>query len=672
MKAQATVTAVLVAILLTVTGCGGSSSTSDTVIPTPPGSILDCDMAGMPCALSDVPLAVLERSDDLADNVANLLNDGMSLVEVLDWISHQDDVVDAQADDTALRFRVEEGRYVWILTQEALAPVLSASLQSVGPASLKPADPRFATTVSGQEDVVGQDPVEKSALSLAPFKYEFTYADDASTVAAILSGTRGYSNSVVLLENQTRTSATVGISNFKAWNDFDVIHVSSHGATICDVNDHCSTVIYTGDTYGSASELLTLTELGVSTARIVGDGRSLFAVGADFFKANYPTGLSDSLVYISACETLGIGDNDVAGALLGDHAAYMGWSQPVLSNASQAAAATFYSHASEHGSTVTEAWSTLGPLQTNVYTNKKGKKIQAELLVATDDDHDLRIREVISLLDPDNGSLLTDGAEVSVVGTVGDGVNDSFRYRIQVDGVAEGQADLFVVHFAIDGLDAPLMTAAEGEAISDTSWVLSGELPLGEDAQDGQMLELESWVELPEGGISEHAVTPVLRDRVEAWEGQATAFNGGVLTDFGRTGTVTVRFELESENNGIKRFEVVSGTMEWSITGTVHPPEGPCTFQFGPIDVPVVPFTGNRLTIDTTTTPATYSGFGQTQGDEIRLAEGCGDGAFSTRPSLIWFSTDGAENLTVSLDGNSITGSNASSTSDWQWTFTRE
>jgi hypothetical protein len=153
--------------------------------------------------------------------------------------------------------------------------------------------------------------------------------------------------------------------------------VSSHGATICDVNDHCSTMIYTGDTYGNASELLTLTEVGVSTARIVGEERRYFGVGADFFKDNYPAGLSDSLVYISACETLGIGDNDVVGALLGDGAVYIGWSQPVLANAAQAAAAAFYTDASEHGSTATEAWRSLGPLQINDYTNSKGVAIKA-------------------------------------------------------------------------------------------------------------------------------------------------------------------------------------------------------------------------------------------------------------------------------------------------------
>ncbi len=670
MKAQATVTAVLVATMLTVAGCGGPSSPLRSapvpIIPTLP-AVLGCDMAGIPCALSDVPLAVLERSDEIADNAANLLNDGMSLTDTLAWILTQADVVDAQADDTALRFRVEGGRYVWILTQDALAPTNAPLTQPVALASPQAKGARPA------EAVVGQDPASKKALSIAPFKYEFGFYDDAASVASILSGTRGYSGNVVLLENQTKTSATVGIENFKGWTEYDVIHVSSHGATMCNDNDQCTTMIYTGDTYGNALELLTLTELGLNTARIVGQDRRLFAVGAEFFIANYPEGLKDSLVYFSACETLGIGDNDLADSLLGDEAAFLGWSQPVLSNASRAAAIAFYSDASEHGSTATQAWSSLGPLQINDYTNKEGKAFHAELLVATDNENDPRIREVISLLDPDSGSLLTDGAEIGVIGTIGDGENDSFQYRIQIDGVTEGQAELFIVHFAIDGLDAPLMTAAEGEAISETSWVLTGELPLGQDAQDGQMLVLESWVELPEGGISEHAATPVIRGPgVEAWEGQLTAFNGGVFTDLDRWGTVTVRFELVSEDKKTKRFEIVGGTMQWSISGTVHPPSGPCQFQFGPIDVPVVHFTGNRLVIDTKKTPATYSGFGQTEGDEIRVAEECGEGAFSTRPRLIWFNTDGAENLTVSPDGNTITGSHASGNSDWQWTFTRK
>ncbi len=677
MKAQATATAVLVAILLTFVGCRDSPDDAPTTgdnggTEGTGGSggtaVLDCEKTGIPCALSDVTLAVLERSDEIADNVANLVNDGMSLTDALDWILEQVDVVGAQADDTALRFRVDGGRDVWILTQEALAPANSELTQPVTLASPQAKGTRPA------KGVVGQDPAMKKALSIAPFKYEFGFNDDAAGVASILSGTRGYSGNVVLVENQTKTSATVGIANFKGWGDFDVIHVSSHGATICDVSEQCSTVVYTGDTYGNALELLTLTELGVSTARIVGEDRRLFAVGADFFKANYPEGLKDSLVFINACQTLGIGDNDVVAALLGDETAYMGWSQTVQSHFAKAAAVAFYSNASVHGSTATEAWSTLGPLQINSYTNKKGKAIRAELLVETDNENDVRIREVISLLDPDSGSLLTDGAEIGVIGTIGDGENDSIQYRIQIDGVADGQADLYVVHFAVDGLDAPLMTAAEGEAISETSWVLTGELPLGQDAQVGQMLAFESWVELPEGGISEHAATPVIRGPgVEAWEGQATGFTVGILTELQWGGTATVRFELKSENNGIKRFEIVGGSMQWSISGTVHPPSGPCSFQFGPIEVPVVPFTGNRLSVDTKTTPATYSGFGQTEGGEIRVAEECGElGAYSTRPRLIWFNTDGAENLTVSPDGNTITGSNSSSTSDWQWTFTRK
>ena len=647
----------ILAISLLVTGCPEDPTAvpGDTTAAEP--TELDCNLREIPCALSDVPIAVLERSDELGDDVTDLLTNGMTLMEAWDWIEAQQDVVDAQADDNALRFRVDGGRDVWVLTQAALAPAIGDL----------PAPP----LVGSGQSVVGQDPSEKSALVLGPFKHEFGEHDDGTVVSNILTATRGYSNSVILLENETPTSTTVGISNFKAWEDFDVIHVSSHGATICDVNDHCSTVVYTGDTYGSAQELLTLTELGISTARIVGDDRNFFSIGADFFAANYPSGLTDSLVYISACETLGIGDNDVAAALLGEDSAYMGWSQASQSNAARAAAAAFYTHASEQGSTATEAWSELGPLRINAYTDKEGVDYEAELLVATDDDRDVRIREVITLLHPVDGTPLTDGTAIPVVGTAGDGVADSFAYRIQIDGVPEGEADTFVVHLAVDGIDAPPMTAAEGQAIGESSWIVSGELPLGQDAANEQSLELESWVELPEGGTSEHAATPILREMVEAWEGRSSTVFVGVLTDTTIRATATVRFELVRESRGIKTFEIVSGNMEWSISGTVYPPSGECHYGFGPIDVPIIHATGNRLSIDTNTVPATYTGFGNTIGDEIRVATGCGEGAYSTRPRTVWFSTLDAENLNVSPDGNRISGSNSSNTSQWNWTFDR-
>lgn len=59
--------ATLLAHAIIIAGCGGSSSTPGPIIP-PPSAELDCVTTGIPCALSDVPLAVLERSDEIADN----------------------------------------------------------------------------------------------------------------------------------------------------------------------------------------------------------------------------------------------------------------------------------------------------------------------------------------------------------------------------------------------------------------------------------------------------------------------------------------------------------------------------------------------------------------------------------------------------------------------------
>ena len=64
---------------------------------------------------------------------------------------------------------------------------------------------------------------------------------------------------------------------------------------------------------------------------VCGHGGFYFAVGADFFKRYYPQGLSDTIVVIDACETVGAGDSDLALAIVGDSSVYVGWNAPVQS-----------------------------------------------------------------------------------------------------------------------------------------------------------------------------------------------------------------------------------------------------------------------------------------------------------------------------------------------------
>ena len=465
---------------------------------------LECDASGEPCALSEVPLEVLERGEELADLMTQIIEDGMSFADALTWLSQQDGVVDAEGDDTAIIFRVDGGRDVWIVDDITLASVLSPSPEIATP----------TRSVPRHKAVVGDTPATKHALILAPFKHDFGIYDSGNTVKEILEDTRGYSGNVRYEENTTDTSNQVGISDFKNWNDYDVVHVSSHGKTIC-IGSACSAVIYTGDSYGDARELLDITEAGVNTVHVVkkkgkhvaGKGK-LFTVGADFFRKQYPGGLKRTIVFIDACETFGAGDYNLGTSIVGDDSVYLGWSAPVHSDASQAASAAMFHGLSENGVTVEATWRTLGDIAVDNYM-EDGKQVHAELLLSKREGKGLRLREIVFLEHPNQGGTLSDGVEIPFVGKAGDGIGDVIPYQVMVDGIKDDDIEGFVVTVTLDGEEGDSIPLSEAQQINENSYRIYGDL-MFRDLTGVETLMLRAVVTLPDQGTSEHGVSVIV------------------------------------------------------------------------------------------------------------------------------------------------------------------
>src|SRR5688572_14217855 len=275
-------------VMATLTGCGGhddghgdTAADNPTPLPgpatdNPPPSVpdipspvtLECGDVGFPCSLVEVSLSVLQRGDELAEAVIAMLEGGISVTAALDYLRGQPDLADCAGDSTAIRFRLQGGRDVFILQ-----PMPAGSTE---PAAMK-------ASSRSQKVVVGQGAENKRALVLSPFKYFFKEFDDGAPVAQRLEATRGYAGNVTYRENATKTAATVGIQQFAGWNNYDVIHVSGHGRQVCDAN-RCVATILTGDVYSDAADLLQLTELGLNTAHVVGTEGKFLALGADYFR----------------------------------------------------------------------------------------------------------------------------------------------------------------------------------------------------------------------------------------------------------------------------------------------------------------------------------------------------------------------------------------------------
>lgn len=680
-----------VAAMVLLSACGAGSvdqaeATAQATDGAGPQTANECGTAGFPCTLDRVPLAVLARSDELADELLRRLNQGASMAELLAFVRGQAGVVDAAIGASALRFRLAGGRDVLIIDPPVPSAAAKASASNAATSLAAPANPLPPTAAPAAPAderkfalaVAGDGGTQKRALVLSPFKYQFEPFDDGAAVAQRLAQTRGYAGQVSYLANATRTAATVGIQQFAGWQQFDVIHVSSHGARVCDVN-RCLSVILTGDIYSNASDLLRLTEAGLNTARVRGSDDKLLALGPDYFKQHYPGGLARKIVFFNACETFDVAGKDLGAALRGPQSVYLGWTDAVESDAATNAALALYRELSDHGVTSAAALDKLGPLAVNQYRHRSND-ITATLRLARDPAGDLRLREVVTIERLPAGGMLPPGASVAAVGTANDGVVDQVAYRVLVEGIALAQQDAALMQFRVDGHASTPQAVTIGERVGDTGWRLFGQIPFA-DVTPQQQVEMVATVQLPEGGSSEHRVTVKLTADPpgvgETWVGEAvnhfdeTTPQGQVHV----TRVASVIFKQVPSTIGA-RYKVlrsVGGRMTWSRSGTVKTAfDAYCAYSFGPMEVAMADGDG-ELIIDTSQALHPYALSGFTQGAEVRLAENCGAYAFSTRAGGAWApALAAADGHRASADGREITGVTGNDQSTWTWRFRRQ
>lgn len=85
------------------------------------GVELECESEGYPCSLSDVPIKIHDRTEEIGNEVLSMLEAGSSVEEVDAWLVEQQDVAEVEFDDHAIRYRLDGGRGAWILREGAVA-----------------------------------------------------------------------------------------------------------------------------------------------------------------------------------------------------------------------------------------------------------------------------------------------------------------------------------------------------------------------------------------------------------------------------------------------------------------------------------------------------------------------------------------------------------------------
>jgi hypothetical protein len=648
---------------------------------SPPGPAASvCGGPGFPCALSQVSREVLDRGEQLADQALKMLDGGSSMADTLALLRSQTDMADVASQGRALRFRLHGGRDVFILSPASGATTAAGLAIAPAVAPVEAGRKHIASAVGGDGThlVVGNNTSNKHALVLSPFKHEFGAEDDGAGVAQLLQGTRGYAGNVVYKENATPASAVVGLQQFMGWEAFDVIHVASHGAQICDVN-RCVSIVLSGDSYVSAADLLRITELGINTVRLRGSDRKLLSLGPDFFKAHYPQGLAHKIIFFNACQTFGAAGSGLSDVLLGADSVFLGWTDVVQSPAARAAALALYDRLSKTGITVQAAADGLGDLAFNRY--KDGDlDITAILLLDHAPQTALRLREVATLERPSGGGELLSTSVINAVGKANDGVVDGVPYQILIEGIPASQQDAAIVTFTVNGHASTPQAVTIGERVGDTGWRLRGQIPFI-DVDAEQVVQVTARVQLPEGGSSEHRVSVKLVSEppltAETWVGEAVShFDDDTpegQTHITRVATVTFKQSAASVGGRYKVLRSTAGSMTWTRSGTIKTlQDGFCAYAGDAVTLPIAEGDG-EIIIDTAAAPDSYTMSGFTSGVVVRMAENCGSYAFSTRAGGSWApALATSDRFAATPDGGMLSGSTALKQTTWQWTFKRQ
>jgi hypothetical protein len=214
----------------------------------------------------------------------------------------------------------------------------------------------------------------------------------------------------------------------------------------------------------------------------------------------------------------------------------------------------------------------------------------------------LRGRDIVELLDPMSGLELEDGASIRIIGQPDDGSADRIRFTGQVIGTAEDEdPGAFDVKVEVKAQGGSAQTLPYESPVDERVHRYAGEVPLGFDVTDGQIVDIEISTEIPSGGTTSWLYEDIeLLGAPCEFHVSLTGGGGGVMVpelgDDLQTFTLgpTQMIGIEQENEGnMVMFSLqtgspgVTGTFEAAVTGAFQGRNGSINYT-GQVDVTLV------------------------------------------------------------------------------------
>jgi hypothetical protein len=681
--ASAALAALTIAALL-VTACSptsaGAPTPSDQPAPrqAPPG--LACEAPAYPCTDAEVDPAVAERSHKLATDAAAQMLDGASFETAAAAIKAEPGIAEIAADSDSIRFRLEGGRPIWVLpkpdgapTAEHPSPAGALRAPSQGATlAARPGAPRMAPLAAPRR-IVGTDFNAKKAVVLAPYAFVQDGGGAGDDIAGILRRTRGYANNVTYLANETAQATNVQVNSFAHLAGNAAIFIDTPTGMICDDDrpDECHGVIAAQELADPEAYEEEFEEEGLE--RIVWrEGGAAIGLNGYFFVTYYPNGIDDALIFLGGPD---IDTPDLIESIIGSSSEIYWWDGKRDPAAAAEAMTSYVARLADTGRMTSSVYREMksqlkiGDAQWNGAT-PKGSRIA------------MRIREVVTILDPATGQPLQNGATIAVDGELGDGQPDLVPFLVKVDGLSPGEEDHTTINVTIDDFSDLYLPSNDAEKVAENTWQV-GQSFQHADLQEGQTLTIDAIAQLAEeDGISRQtlafkvtgakkkpdeappvpAETSPSAGRVEigrVYEGTASAVTRLGYGDAKVTKVAKVRLVRDpNDGPGSKNvsFTVESGTMSWSLGGG----NDGCSFSAPAAQVPIPASEFDALTIsvpDDPNAPYRYFGSGSVEeGPSTTVSMNCDsvDVGYEQRAEGTWFYVARGDNLTT--DGNTIEG----------------
>jgi hypothetical protein len=445
--------------------------------------------------------------------------------------------------------------------------------------------------------------------------------------------------------------------------------VSTHGKRIC-YEGTCRGTLVAGllpsllpaGPGTKAEKLHALTHQGVTYAKGEKTGLEYLVLNADFFRFHYPSGLENSLVFLNACQSFGPQATDLVDAIQGSTSVVFGWTESVYVADATATATVLFEALGERGYPAEIALEHIEDLRFGEATPHGPAP---ELRLRERSEGDLRIREVVSLLDPGSGAVLSGSDLVSIQGTQNDGLNDLAPYLVRVDGVKENLAAGMTVRLSLNGSEATTVGVSSGERNDQDQWLISGTLPLGFDLKQETNVQLAARVNLHSGGESKHESgarltgdEPIMGTEWKFEAVQTFRYSAGIPhTPRSANTTLTLRFapgQSASEPN--PRYIITGGSVTYDWNHSYYE----CTYSAPVLTFEVTPDVSltSQLTFHTTSSPVRYSGLIHTFGPQFESSETCGEETETRthRANNTWLNLETSQSRAVSTDRRSASG----------------